>query len=199
MSTYQTPPLTIRLYDNPKFGTRSGPKRTNQLIFNGVVTLQEGKIYVDLARPEQIEQAVDPKSPHMLVVLTEMASRLAQTPQQDVLIGQLKMVKPTEFLEGGVVLNLQTREVRVFLCDGEQLMFNEQLELIRCRKPRDGEDAPNYWATNHEFGPAVVAPDAAAHAKAAAMLDQMTQLGNQSSRAVVTADAVISIRRSNAG
>jgi hypothetical protein len=176
MSTYQTPRLTIRLYDNPKFGARSGPNRTNQLIFNCMVTLPEdGKIYVDLARPEQIEQAVDPNSPHMLVVLNEMAAQLAQSPQQDVLVGQLKMVDPIAYLDGGVVVNLQTRELRVFLYSEEQLVFHEQLELTRCRKPLEGEKAPNYWATNHEFGPAALAPDAAAHAKATAMLDQMTQ------------------------
>lgn len=197
MTTYQTPRVTIRLYDNPKFGSRSGPNRTNQLVFNCTAKLEEGTLYVDLARPEQIEQAVDPNSPHMSVVLKAMAAQLAQSPQQDVLVGQLKMVDPVTYLDGGVVVNLQTRELRVFLYDQEQLVFHEQLELIRCRKPREDEKAPNFWATNHEFGPAAVAPNAAAHAKAAAMLSQMNKSGSIT-KTVVPTGAGISISRSSA-
>ena len=201
MSTYPTPRLVVRLYENPKFGSRSGPKRTNRLVFNGSVEINEGRIHVDVATVEHMAQAVDPQAQHIELVLRAMAKQLTHAPhhETDVLVGQLKVVEPTNYVEGGLVINLHTRELKVFLYNEGKLAFCEDLELSRCRTPRDGLKSPNYIATNYELGLPVAPPDEAAHSKAAAMLDQMNQRSNPSSNTVVTADAVISILRSSAG
>lgn len=201
MSTYPTPRLVVRLYENPRFGSRSGPKRTNRLVFNGSVEVNEGRIHVDVATVEHMAQAVDSQAQHVSLILSEMAKELTHTPQQaaDVLVGQLKVVEPTNYVEGGLVMNLHTRELKVFLYDEGELAFCEELELSRCRTPRDGLKSPNYIATNYDLELPVAPPDEAARAKATAMLDQMKKLRNPPSNTIVTADAVISILRSSAG
>lgn len=201
MSTYPTPRLVVRLYDNPKLGSRNGPRRKNQLVFNGKVDINDDQLYVDLAPLEHIDQSTDPTAAHMSLLLSDMAAELAQSPQHlnDVLVGQIKEVKPTCYFDGGIVLNLRTREVRAFLYDEGALAFYENLSMERCRTPRGGENSPNYLAANCNLGPAPARPDEAARSKATAMLDQMKKLRNPPSNTVVTADAVISILRSSAG
>lgn len=160
---YKPRKLTVRLYDNPKFGNSTGRSRTNTFVYNGSVELENGRLHVDLAQIDHVLDACHTESQHMPIILKGIAESLGyQVGQEaDFLVGQLKFVEGEErtYLDGGMVLNTRSMALRIYMSDDEsKLVFGESFSLTRCRSPKEGKRSPALMGSNFNFAATPVVP-----------------------------------------
>lgn len=160
---YMPQNITVRLYDNPKFGNSIGRNRTNTFVYNGSVELTNGRLHVDLATIDHVSDACHVDSQHMPIVLKGIAESLGYKIGQeaDFLVGQLKFVQDGErtFLDGGLVLNTRSMALRTYLRDDQfTLTFDEGFSVKRCQAPKEGKRSPALIGSNFGFAAVPVQP-----------------------------------------
>lgn len=151
--------ITTRLWFNPQFGKGIGPKRKNNVIYNGSVSFEKHgiKSWVDLAGLDHIRDSF-----HHLGYTSfadsvyDFAGDIGYTKDRhdDFVAGQLiSATKPKQFADGFVIADMQRLQMIVYLDRDPDPHFALLPIICACGRRSQTTKSPDFLATNFDLEP----------------------------------------------
>lgn len=161
--------FAIRLYMNPRYGTKMGPTRTNPFLFNGSISFPLGatKQYVDLADFDNLDRSFSQSDCAVLRPVIDQIARselaYAGTNNADFLAGQVFELEPEKtYRSGFIAINMNTWKGWFVLGDDQGLIIDEAVRFRFCQNTSARGKSPDYLGTNFDLKSGVSAQTPAA-------------------------------------
>jgi len=157
--------FAIRLYMNPRYGTKMGPTRTNPFLFNGSISFLQGaeKQYVDLADFDNLDRSFSKTTAKDLLPLVDQIARADLgydgTSNADFVAGQVfELKKEKDHRFGFVAVSMINWKGSFFLAEGDEMIICESVRFRFCQNSNARGKSPDYLGTNVDLKSSMAAP-----------------------------------------